>query len=98
MKDFREIWQQIPASWKWVFFICLTATLGLLVGGFISPPPGEIDESIFKACFILVIYPTLITVFICVLRGMKVHYDIKEGKISVNSKSNETTAEEGNEE
>lgn len=94
MQDFKEIWKEIPTSWKWAFFICMSVTIGLLVGGFITPPPGEIDDSIFKGCFIISIYPTLFTVFICVLRGLKVHYDIKEGKITVNSKKDETATEE----
>ena len=94
MQDFKEIWKEIPTSWKWAFFICMGATIGLLIGGFITPPPGEIDDSIFKGCFIISVYPTLFTVFICVLRGLKVHYDIKEGKITVNSKKDETATEE----
>ena len=94
MQDFKEIWKEIPTSWKWAFFICMSVTIGLLIGGFITPPPGEIDDSIFKGCFIISVYPTLFTVFICVLRGLKVHYDIKEGKITVNSKKDETATEE----
>ena len=102
MQEFKEIWKEIPTSWKVSFFICLATTLGLLIGGFLLPPPGEIDDSVFKGCFIISIYPTLFTVFICVLRGMRVHYDIKEGKITVNTKrkateENETTTEESNE-
>ena len=101
MQEFNEIWKELPTSWKVAFFLCLTVTLGLLIGGFILPPPGEIDGSVFKGCFIISIYPTLFTIFICVLRGMNVHYDIKEGKITVNTKhkeaeENETTIEEGN--
>ena len=94
MREFKEIWKEIPNSWKWTFFVCMATTIGLLIGGFITPPPGEIDDSIFKGCFIISIYPTLFTVFICVLRGLHVHYDIKEGKLTVNTKKDETTTEE----
>lgn len=102
MQDFKDIWKEIPTSWKWAFFICMTVTIALLVGGFITPPPGEIDESIFKGCFIISIYPTLFTIFICTLRGMHVHYDIKGGKITVGTKrkedqEDETITEESNE-
>lgn len=97
MKDFREIWKEIPNSWKWAFFICMSITIGLLIGGFIIPPTGEIDESVFKGCFIISIYPTLFTAFICILRGLHVRYDIKEGKLTVNTKKDETTAEESTE-
>lgn len=103
MREFKEIWKEIPTSWKWAFFICMAVTIGLLVAGFIAPPPGQIDESVFRGCFIISIYPTLFTVFICILRGLHVHYDIKGGKITVGSKenkednNNETTSEESNE-
>lgn len=99
MTDFKEIWNGIPRSWKWAFFTCMLTTIGLLIAGFICPPPGEINRSIIEACFIIIIYPTLFTAFICVLRGMRVHYDIKEGQITINSKrkENETPTEENNE-
>lgn len=100
MRDFKEIWKEIPTSWKVAFFICMSATIGLLIWGFITPPPGEINDSILKGCFIISIYPFLFTLFICVLRGLNVHYDIKDGKITVSSKKkdNDETASEENHE
>lgn len=101
MKDFREIWKEIPVGWKWTFFLCMGATIGLLTWGFITPPPGEVHDSVLKSCFIISIYPTLFTTFICVLRGLNVHYDIKDGKITIGSKKkeeeDETCTEENNE-
>lgn len=96
MADFKEIWEGIPFSWRFAFFACMAATIGLLIGGFILPPPGEIDRSILEACFVIVIYPTLFTVFICVLRGLKVRYDIKGGRVTIGDKQNEATVEENN--
>ena len=93
MKDLKEIWTEVPLSWKIAFFICLGATLGLLTAGFITPPPGEVDDSILKACFMISVYPTLFTAFICVLRGMKIHYDIKDGEITINSAKQKVSEE-----
>lgn len=101
MKDFRLIWREIPVSWKVAFFLCLGVTIALLVWGFITPPPGEVDDSILRSCFLISIYPVLFTLFICVLRGLNVHYDIKGGQITIgNNKKkevNETTTEENHE-
>ena len=94
MRDFKDVWNEVPNSWKAAFFICMGVTIGLLFWSFITPPPGDINDNVLKACFIISIYPTLFTLFICVLRGLNVHYDIKEGKITVNSKKDETTIEE----
>lgn len=34
---------------KWSFWMCLAVAIFLMVGGAITPPPFEIDSSIFKA-------------------------------------------------
>lgn len=91
MKELSEIWLNIPLSWKITFFICLGVTIVLLIAGFILPPPGKVDESVFKACAIISIYPTLFTIFICILKGMNVNYNIKEGKFTVTSTNDDTT-------
>lgn len=98
MKEFSIIWEEIPTSWKVSFFLCMAVTIGMLLGGFVLPPPGEIHSSVFKGCFIVCIYPTLFTIFICVLRGLHVHYDIKEGQITIGSESDEITPEENGKE
>lgn len=84
MKNLKVLWDNIPTSWKVTLFICLGVTLGLLITGFLLPPMGTIDPSVFKACGIIAIYPTLFTVFICALMGMDISYDIKEGKVKIN--------------
>lgn len=100
MRDFKEVWKEVPLSWRVAFFICMGITILLLVYGFITPPPGEIHNSVLKACFIISVYPTLFTLFICILRGFNVHYDIKQGKVTVDSRKkdieNEINIKENN--
>ena len=62
----------------------MAVSIALLFFGFISPPQGKIDASVIQACFLILIYPTLYTVFILVLRGINVHWDIKNGHIMLN--------------
>ena len=41
------------------FFVCLTASIGLIVGGFFCPPMGVIDGSVLTAAGILLGFATL---------------------------------------
>ena len=41
------------------FFVSLTVSIGLIVGGYFAPPQGQIDGSILKAVGLLFLYPTL---------------------------------------
>lgn len=44
---------------KVVFFTCLTASLALLIGGFLVPPQGEIHGSVLTGTSILLGFATL---------------------------------------
>lgn len=41
------------------FWICLIVTIGLLIGGFFTPPMGAIDGSLLTAAGILFAFSTL---------------------------------------
>lgn len=41
------------------FFVTLTISIGLIIGGFLAPPQGEIDGSVLKAVGELFLWPTL---------------------------------------
>ena len=47
---------------KIIFLICLTATIALLVGGFIVPPTGVIDGSVLTGGSLLFGFAALATV------------------------------------
>lgn len=42
-----------------VFWICLTVSVGLLVGGFFTPPQGVIDGSVLTAVGLLFLFASL---------------------------------------
>lgn len=44
---------------KFIFLICLVASLALFIGGFFCPPMGVIDGSILTAAGILLAFATL---------------------------------------
>ena len=41
------------------FFVTLMISIGLIVGGFLTPPQGEIDGSVLKAVGELFLWPAL---------------------------------------
>lgn len=41
------------------FFVSLVISIGLIVGGFLTPPQGEIDGSVLKGVGELFLYPAL---------------------------------------
>lgn len=63
------------------FWICLSASVILLVGGAITPPPFVIDSSIFIAVGLLFLFATLAVV----IKGIEKGSDVKfqKGDISV---------------
>lgn len=56
------------------FFVSLAVSIGLLIGGYLAPPQGEIDGSILKAVGELFLWPTLAA-------GVKALEDNKQVKI-----------------
>lgn len=44
---------------KYIFYVCLTCSIVLFVGGFFCPPMGVIDGSLLKAAGILLGFATL---------------------------------------
>lgn len=63
------------------FWICLSASVILLIGGAITPPPFMIDSSIFIAVGLLFLFATLGVV----IKGIEKGSDVKfqKGDISV---------------
>ena len=48
-----------PHADKYIFYICLTLSVLLFIGGFFCPPMGVIDGSLLKAAGILLAFATL---------------------------------------
>ena len=71
---------------KPIFFVCLTITIGLFVGGFFCPPMGVIDGSVLTAGGILCGFATLAVAGQNLANGkdVKFHHDNTEVTIGDN--------------
>lgn len=61
--------------------ICFLVSLGLIIGGFLTPPQGIIDGSVLKAVGELILFPVVIYGFRAFELGMEVK--IQKGDTSV---------------
>ena len=52
------------------FWVCLIVTIGLLLGGFFTPPRAAIDGSVLTACGILFAFATLEVVYHAIRKGV----------------------------
>lgn len=76
------------------FYLCLTVSIGLFVGGFFVPPTGVIDGSILQATGILFGFATLaqIPVIISAAKSIKVQH----GNTTIEATSKHKQLEGGN--
>lgn len=58
---------------KVIFCICLTVSISLIIGGFLTPPTGVIDGSVLTAVGELIAFPALAFGF----RAVELGYDLK---------------------
>lgn len=56
-----------------VFFICLSVSLALIIGGFFMPPMGVIDGSVLTAVGELIVFPALAFG----MRAVELGYDLR---------------------
>lgn len=61
MSKIKEIWRSAPVMSRIAFWICLIASIGLLVAGFVCPPLAEIHPSVLQGVGILFGFATLAT-------------------------------------
>lgn len=54
---------------KWVFYICLTVSLSLLLTAFFVPPTAEISSSVIAAVGEIFLWPVLGTVMSAIEKG-----------------------------
>lgn len=79
----KEIWENLN---KGTFFISLISSVGLLVAGFIVPPPGVIDPSVLTATGILAFYGVMATVQEAIKKGKSVKVSKGDINLSVGGK------------
>lgn len=63
-----------------VFCVCLAVSVGLIIGGFFTPPTGEIDGSVLTAVGELLLFPTIAYG----ARAIELGYDFKIHKNDTN--------------
>lgn len=68
------------------FALCFFVSVGLIVGGFFTPPMGVIDGSCLTAVGELLLFPTLLYGFRAVELGMRIKFQKGDTSIEVGKK------------
>jgi predicted Kef-type K+ transport protein len=68
------------------FALCFFVSVGLIVGGFFTPPMGVIDGSCITAVGELLLFPTLLYGFRAVELGMRIKFQKGETSIEISKK------------
>jgi len=71
---------------RWTFVLSFFVSVGLIVGGFFTPPQGVIDGSVLTATGELLLFPTLLYAFRALELGYKVKFQHGDTSIEVNRK------------
>lgn len=66
------------------FAVCFFVSVGLIIGGFLTPPVGVIDGSCLSAIGELLLFPTLLYAFRALELGLKVKFQKGDASIEVN--------------
>lgn len=65
------------------FALCFFVSVGLIVGGFVAPPMGVIDNSVLTAVGELLLFPTLLYGFRAIELGLRVKFERGDTKIEI---------------
>ena len=65
------------------FALCFFVSVGLIVGGFFTPPMGVIDGSCLTAVGELLLFPTLLYGFRAIELGLRVKFQKGETSIEI---------------
>lgn len=68
------------------FALCFFVSVGLIVGGFFTPPMGVIDGSCLTAVGELLLFPTLLYGFRAVELGLRIKFQKGETSIEISKK------------
>lgn len=88
MSKFKEIWRSAPVMSRIAFWLCLIASIGLLVAGFICPPLAEIHNSVLTAAGILFGFATLATGSYALEKGLDAKISHGNTTIELNNPDN----------
>lgn len=70
LSKFRALTRKVKTSTTIALWVCLAASLGLLVASFVVPPTGIIDPSVLRAASLLFGFAALFVVREAVMEGL----------------------------
>lgn len=65
------------------FMVCFIVAVGLMIGGFFTPPQGAIDGSVLTGIGELVLFPTVRYAYIAIKLGLRVKFQKGETSIEI---------------
>lgn len=71
------------------FWISLIVSLSLMIGGFLTPPSGQIHGSVITSCGLLFLWPTLACGAKAIEEGRTARFHTKHGSLVVGDDSKE---------
>lgn len=74
---------------RWTFVLSFFVSVGLMIGGFITPPIGSIDGSVITAVGELILFPTLLYAFRAIELGYKVKFSKGDTSVELHRKAEE---------
>lgn len=77
-----------PHADKYIFYICLSLSVMLFIGGFFCPPMGVIDGSLLKAAGILLGFATLGVAGQNLANGKDVTFHHGDTEVTINDDDN----------
>lgn len=76
---------------KYIFYICLIISIGLLIGGFFCPPMGVIDGSVLKGTGILFGFAALGVVGQNLANGKGVTFNHGDTEVTIGEEDDDET-------
>lgn len=71
---------------RWTFVLSFFVSVGLIIGGFFTPPMGVIDGSLLTAIGEILLFPTLLYAFRALELGYKIKFQKGDASIEVHKK------------
>lgn len=71
---------------RWTFVLSFFVSVGLIIGGFFTPPMGVIDGSLLTAIGELILFPTLLYAFRALELGYKIKFKRGDTSVEVHKK------------
>lgn len=70
LSKFRALTRKVKTSTTIALWVCLAASLGLLIASFVVPPTGIVDPSVLRAASLLFGFAALFVVREAVMEGL----------------------------